>query len=69
MEICHFNLKKMENTQLTNELAGNILNNYILNATAKGVDVVNALECITYLLNKARIYDELKKQEKNDHDN
>jgi len=59
----------MENTQLTNELAGNILNNYILNATAKGVDVVNALECITYLLNKARIYDELKKQEKNDHDN
>ena len=59
----------MENTQLTNEIAGNILNNYILNATAKGVDVVNALECITYLLNKARIYDELKKQEKNDHDN
>lgn len=59
----------MENIKINNDIASNMLNEFILNSTAKGVDIVNALECITYLLNKARIYDELKKQEKNDNDN
>ena len=52
----------MENTQLTNELAGNILNDYILNATAKGVDVVNSIESLNFLLNKARICDALQEE-------
>lgn len=52
----------MENTQLTNELSSKILNDFILNATAKGVDIVNSLQSVTFLLDKARACDELQKE-------
>jgi len=52
----------MQNTQLTNELSYDILNNFILNATAKGIEVFNSLESLNFLLNKARACDELKKE-------
>lgn len=52
----------MENTQLTNELSSKILNDFILNATAKGVDIVNSLQSVVFLLDKARACDELQKE-------
>lgn len=52
----------MQNTQLTNESCLQILNDFILNATAKGVDVVNSLESTNFFMNKARICDALQKE-------
>ncbi len=51
----------MQQPQMTNESCLQILNDFILNATAKGVDVVNSLESTNFFMNKARICDALQK--------
>ncbi len=47
--------------QMTNESCLQIVKDFSLNATAKGVDVVNSLESTNFFMNKARICDALQK--------